>query len=50
MTTKNSAKSDAELAWEFVAQEFNRQELEPSRIIDRISGCESSYMGCPQRN
>ncbi|MDD5094195.1 MAG: hypothetical protein PHV74_07440 [Dehalococcoidia bacterium] len=48
MSKSNSEK--AELALEIITRELGRPEIEPSRIIDRISGCESSYMGCPQRS
>lgn len=35
---KNACKSDAELAWEFVAAEMERQYYEPHAILVRLAG------------
>ncbi len=42
---KNAYKSDAELAWEFVRAEMERQYYEPQAILVRLAGtqeCEVS--------
>ena len=42
----NSSKTDAELAWEFIVAELNRQAMEPLGILGRL---ESEYPG-PSEN
>jgi hypothetical protein len=46
----NSQKTDAQLAWDFVADEFRRQEMTPQRILQRLTGDEPPRMGCPRVN
>ncbi|MDD4984156.1 MAG: hypothetical protein PHQ43_00005 [Dehalococcoidales bacterium] len=41
---KNSQKSDSQLAWDFLNDEFTRQVNEPGAILSRMAGGEKPRM------
>jgi hypothetical protein len=45
---ETSQKSDAELAWEYIAEELTRQGMSPLQIWRRMNGAEENYIGCPK--